>query len=64
MDKDKRLMDASWWERLRGKLGPVLTGWAMLSNFLIQFSVDSRGCVPSLLFDMRPKYGGGNEDNP
>ena len=21
------------------------------------------GCVPSLLFDLRPKYGGGNEDN-
>ena len=22
-----------------------------------------RGCVPSLLFDLRPNYGGGNEDN-
>ena len=21
------------------------------------------GCVPSLLFDLRPNYGGGNEDN-
>ena len=35
----------------------------MLSKFLIQFSVDGLGCVPSLLFDLRPNYGGGNEDN-
>ena len=35
----------------------------MLSKSLIQFSVDGRGCVPSLLFDQRPKYGGGNEDS-
>ena len=27
------------------------------------FSVDGRGCVSSLLFDLRPNYGGGNEDN-
>ena len=26
-------------------------GWAMLNKSLIQFSVDGRGCVPSLLFD-------------
>ena len=38
-------------------------GRAMLSKSLIQFSVDGRGCVPSLLFDLRPNYGGGNEDN-
>ena len=35
----------------------------VLSKSLIQFSVDGRGCVPSLLFDLRPNYGGGNEDN-
>ena len=35
----------------------------MLSKSLIQFSVDGEGCVPSLLFDLRPNYGGGNEDN-
>ena len=35
----------------------------MLSKSLIQFSVDGWGCVPSLLFDMRPNYDGGNEDN-
>ena len=28
----------------------VLVGGAMLSKFLIQFSVDGWGCVPSLLF--------------
>ena len=35
---------------------------AILSKSLIQFSVDRWGCVPSLLFDLRPIYGGGNED--
>ena len=35
----------------------------MLSKSLIQFSVDGWGCVPSLLFDLRENYGGGNEDN-
>ena len=46
-----------------GKLGLVLMGEAMLSNSLIQFSVDGRSCVPSLLFDLWPNYGGGDEDN-
>ena len=46
-----------------GKLGLVLIGRAMLSKSLIQFSVDGQGCVPSPLFDLRPNYGGGNEDN-
>ena len=36
---------------------------AMLSKSLIQFSVEGWGCVPSLLFDLRPNYGGGNEDS-
>ena len=35
----------------------------MISKSLIQFSVDGWGCVPSLLFDLRPNYGGSNEDN-
>ena len=35
----------------------------MLSKYLIHFSVEGRGCVPSLLFDVRPNSGGGNEDN-
>ena len=48
---------------MRGKLGLVLMGGTMLSKSLIQFSVDGRGCVPSLLFDLRPDYGGGHEDN-
>ena len=38
-------------------------GEAMLSKSLIQFSVEGWGCVPSLLFDLSPNYGGGNEDN-
>ena len=38
-------------------------GGAMLSKSLIQLSVDVWVCVPTLLFDLRPKYGGGDEDN-
>ena len=30
----------------------------MLSKSLIQFSVEGWGCVPSLLFDLRPNYDG------
>ena len=70
------ILSACWWIRirslwkfpdgrdwLRGKLGLVLMGGAMLSKSLLQFSVDGWGCVPSLLFDLRPNYGRGNEDN-
>ena len=56
-----KLPDGKDW--LRGKLGVVLMGGAMFSKSLIQFSVDGQGCVPSLLFDLQPNYGGGNEDN-
>ena len=35
----------------------------MLSKTLIQFSVDGQGCVPSLLFDLKSNYSGGNEEN-
>ena len=38
-------------------------GRAMFSKSLIQFSADGWDCVPSLLFDLRPNYGGGNEGN-
>ena len=38
-------------------------GGAMHSISLIQISVEGQGCVPSLLFDLRPNYGGGNENN-
>ena len=48
---------------MRGKLGLVLMGGAMLGKSLIQFSVDGPDCVLSLLLGLRPNYGGGNEDN-
>ena len=70
------ILSALWWRKITGlwklpdgrdwqrrKLSLVLLGWAMLSKSLIQFSVDGRVCVPSLLFDLSPNYGGGNEDN-
>ena len=48
---------------LCGNWGLVLMGGPLLSKFLIQFSVDGWGYVPSLLLDLMPNYGGGNEDN-
>ena len=57
MEKDKRFMESSWWERLSGgggaELSLVLMGRAMLSKSLIWFSVDGWGCVESLLFTWR-----------
>ena len=50
-----------WSDWLWGKLGLVLMSGAMLSKSLIQFSVDGQGCVPFLLFGLRPNYGRGNE---
>ena len=47
----------------KGKLGLILMGRTILSKSLIQFSVVGQGCVLSLLFDLRPNYGGDNEDN-
>ena len=57
------IFSALWWRRirylwklpdgrhwLRGKLGLVLMGRAMLSKTLIQFYVDRWRCVPSQLF--------------
>ena len=41
----------------------VLMRETMLSKSLILFYVDGWSCVPSLLFDLRPNYSGGNEDN-
>ena len=38
-------------------------GGAMLSKSFSQFSFEGWGSVPFLLFDLRPNYGGGNEDN-
>ena len=38
-------------------------GGAMLSKSLIQFSVVGWSCVLSLVFDLRPNYSEGNEDN-
>ena len=35
----------------------------MLNKPLTQFSVDGWGCVPSLLFGLRPNYGMGNGSN-
>ena len=66
MGKVKRLLEASLWERLtEGETGSCSDEWghAQGSKSFIQLSVNGQGCVPSLLFDLRPNDGGGNEDN-
>ena len=47
----------------RGKTGSCSDVEGMFSKSLIQFSVDGRSYVPSVLLDLRQNYGGGNEDN-
>ena len=59
-----KLPDGRDW--LCGKLGKlclVLMDKAMLNKSLVQFSVGGHGYVPSMLSNLRPSYGGGNEDN-
>ena len=47
MEKDKRLMEASWWERVTwGKLGLGLMGRAILNKSLVQFSVEGWAVLP------------------
>ena len=47
---------------MRGKQS-CSDGRGHVSKSLIQFSIEEWGCIPSLLFDLTPNYGGGNEDN-
>ena len=56
-----KLPDGMDW--LWGKLSLVLMGGAILSKSLVQFSVNGQDYVLSPLFDLRPNYGEGNEDN-
>ena len=46
-----------------GEFGHAPMGRAMLSKSLVQFSVNGQDYVLSPLFDLRPNYGEGNEDN-
>ena len=70
------ILSALWWIKIRGlwklpdgrdwlwgNLGLVLMGGVILSKSLIQFCVDELGCVPSLLFGLKPNYGRGNSSN-
>ena len=57
-------MEDSCWERLTvGEAWSCCDGWGHAQSIFNSFFVDGRGCVPSLLFDLRPNYGGGGEDN-
>ena len=70
------ILFALWWLRIQslwklpngrdslwGKLGLILMGRTMLSKASIQFSADGQGCIPSLLFGLKPNYGRGDEGN-
>ena len=70
------ILSALWWIKirglwklpdrrdwLRGKQDLILMGMAILSKSSVWFFIDRRGCVPSRLFDLRPNYGGRNEDS-
>ena len=51
MEKDKRLMEASWWERLtEGETGSSSDGWGHAKQIFNPISVDGWSCVSSLLF--------------
>ena len=63
MEKDKRLMKASLWDRLTDGGKWVLFWWAMLRKLLIQFSVDGWSFFPTPAIYLGPNYDGGNEDN-
>ena len=45
-----------------GEFGSCSGVGAMLSKSLIQFSVDGKGCFPSLLFGLRPNYSKGKDN--
>ena len=49
-----KLPDGRDW--LRGNLDLVFMGRDMVNKSLFQFSVDEWGCVPSLLFGLRPHF--------
>ena len=64
MDKDKRFIKVSWWERLtKGETGSCSDGQSHTQEIFNPIFFGGWGCVPSLLFDLRPNYGGGNKDN-
>ena len=64
MEKDKRLMEASWWESLtEGETGSCSDGQMMLSKSFIEFFCWWVGLCSLPIIYLGPNYGGGNEDN-
>ena len=61
MEKDKRLMEASWWERLtEGEIGSYSDGWGH-GQWI--FNPIFCGAVFSPCYLPGANYGGGNEEN-
>ena len=62
--KDKRLMEASWWKRLtEGETGSCSDGWGhvqQIFNSIFCWWVEL--CSLPVIY-LGPNYGGGNEDN-
>ena len=61
---DKRLMESPWWHSMtRGETGSCSYGEVLTSKSLIKLPLDGRGCIPSLIFDLRMNYGRSSEGN-
>ena len=64
MDKGKRLMEASWWERLTvGETGSCSVGWGHAQSIFNQIFCWWVGLCSLSVVHLRPNYGRGNEDN-
>ena len=60
MEKDNRLMEASWWERLTGSCSDVQGHAQQIFNPIFYWWMEL--CSLPAIY-LGPNYGGGNEDN-
>ena len=64
MEKDKRLVEASWWERLpEQENGSCSDGQGHVQQTFNPIFFWWVGLCYLHIVDLRPNYGGGNEDN-
>ena len=50
-------------ETAEGETGSCSDGWGYAQQIFNPIFIDGQGGVPFLLFDLRPTYGGSNEDH-
>ena len=63
MEKDKRLMEASWWETTEGETGSCSDGWGHAQYIFNSIFCWWVGLCSLLVIYLGPNYGGGNENN-